>query len=87
VKSKTGRPKVLDEVDCNAIFVACTALKKAWKKQQHYIALKGGFKACRQTIETQMQAMNLQQCKPTKKLRLTDIQQAQQYEIALLYKD
>ena len=34
-----------------------------------------------------MQAMNLRRCKPTKKLRLTDIQWAQQYEIALSRKD
>jgi hypothetical protein len=46
VKSKTGRPKILDEVDCNAIFAACTASKKAQKKRQHYIALEEGFEAC-----------------------------------------
>jgi hypothetical protein len=31
--------------------------------------------------------MNLRRCKPTKKLGLTDIQQAQQYKIALSRKD
>ena len=29
VKPKAGRPKVLSELDCNAIFAACTASKKA----------------------------------------------------------
>jgi hypothetical protein len=29
VKPKTGRPKVLSELDCNEIFAACTASKKA----------------------------------------------------------
>ena len=33
VKPKAGRPKVLSESDCNEIFAACTASKKAWKKQ------------------------------------------------------
>jgi hypothetical protein len=33
VKPKTGRPKVLSESDCNAIFAACTASKKARRKQ------------------------------------------------------
>jgi hypothetical protein len=33
VKPKAGRPKVLSESDCNAIFAACTASKKAQRKQ------------------------------------------------------
>jgi hypothetical protein len=33
VKPKASRPKVLSELDCNAIFAACTASKKAWRKQ------------------------------------------------------
>ena len=33
VKPKTGRPKVLSESDCNEIFAACTASKKARRKQ------------------------------------------------------
>jgi hypothetical protein len=87
VKPKTGRPKALNELECNAIFAACTASKKARKKRQHHIALEEGFEACRRTIETRMRAMNLQRCKPTKKLGLTDIQRAQRYEIALSRKD
>jgi|SRR6266487_6862153 hypothetical protein len=33
VKPKTRRPKVLSELDCNTIFTACTASKKARRKQ------------------------------------------------------
>ena len=87
VKPKTGRPKVLSESDCNEIYAACTASKKARRKQQHHVALEEGFEACRRTIETRMRAMNLRRCKPTKKLGLTDIQRAQRYEIALSRKD
>jgi len=32
-KPKGGRPKVLSDSDCNVIFAACTASKKARKKQ------------------------------------------------------
>jgi hypothetical protein len=33
VKPKAGRPKVLNETECNAIFAVCTASKEAWRKQ------------------------------------------------------
>ncbi len=33
IKPKTGRPKVLSLDDCNQIFAACTANKKARQKQ------------------------------------------------------
>jgi hypothetical protein len=76
VKKKSGRPLVLLVNDVTEIFKACTLNKENRKKQQHYVAVEEGFKACRRTIETRLQARNLHRSKPTKKLALTDIQKA-----------
>jgi hypothetical protein len=44
---------------------------------------EGFFNLHRRTIEKKLCERGLRQCKSTKKLNLTDIQKAQQYEIAL----
>ena len=54
VKKKSGRPLVLLVNDVIEIFKACILNKENYKKQQHYVAVEEGFKACRRTIKTRL---------------------------------
>ena len=54
---------------------------------QYKVAQELGFKGSKSTIRNEMKARNVNRVKPTKKLDLTPIQQAQRYEIALSRKD
>ena len=82
-----AKPKISIE-EVTKLLEACTPNKKQRKKLWHQVVYKEGFfdlHCC--TIEKKLCERGLRRRKSTKKLDLTDIQQAQRYEIALSRKD
>ena len=78
-----AKPKIsIDQV--TYLLEACTLNKRQRKKLWHIVAKEGFFDLHCCTIEKKLRERGLKHVKSTKKPGLTDIQKAQQLEIALL---
>jgi hypothetical protein len=86
-KPGSGAKSKINNDEVKQVFDACCKDKKSRKKRWVDISREEGFEVCRRTIEIRLRKMGLKRMKSTKKLELTDIQRAQQYEIALSRKD
>jgi hypothetical protein len=87
IKPKSGRPHILSEVSGNILKTACKQDRHHREMFQFDVAQELNIKALCTTIQREIKIQRLDRVKPTKKLALTEIQQAQQYKIVLSCKN
>ena len=86
-KPMTGRDPVMSEIDINRLQGAIEKDRHHREMGQFEVAQELGIKASQSTIQKEIKAHYLNRVKPTKKLALTAIQEAQRYKITLSQKD
>ena len=87
IAPKPGRPHVLSELDINTLDAAISSDRHHREMYQFEVAQELNLKASKSTIRTVARGHKIHRVKPTKKLALTPIQEAERYEIALSRKD
>ena len=86
-RAKTGRPHVLSEIEINTLNDAISADKHHRELPFFEVAQELDLHVSKSIIRQTTRALHFHRVKPTKKLALTDIQEALRYEITLSRKD
>jgi hypothetical protein len=86
-KAKSGRPSILSELNINSLDQAISSDRKHREMPFFEVAEELDLHVSKTTIRNAVQSLHIHRVKPTKKLALTDIQEATRYEIALSRKD
>lgn len=87
IAPKLRRSHVLSELDINTLDAAISFDRHYREMYQFEVAQELDLKASKSTIRTITHKRKIHRVKPTKKLALTPIQEAERYEIALSKKD
>src|SRR5947207_6159998 len=87
IAPKPGRPHILSELDINTLDTAISSDHHYREMYQFEVAQELNLKASKSTIRTVACGHKIHRVKPTKKLALTLIQEAERYEIVLSRKD
>jgi hypothetical protein len=87
IAPKPGRPHVLSELDINTLDATISSDRHHCEMYQFEVVQELDLKASKSMIRTVTHRHKIHRVKPTKKLALTPIQEAERYKIVLSRKD